>query len=221
MFHITLPDKEKQRVLTPRIPERSGQWEEFKTERVSLAPTIEKCVFGFGKNDFGMNSGFFRAYEVEISDGDRNLIGWKTLYNKDFVQDAPLSQEHWYLKPIVPIAYYEYQIEIPQKGRYLIMRSKEKRRLLSIINRFGVVVSEIDKKKTAVEIASFYRNNGELMEMIKRNLVHREINPDYLSVDFYDSQGWRRPEEYKVIPDYYECVYIESCRTRYISKELI
>lgn len=219
LFHITKWEQEKQKVLIPRIPESVGQWEETVSERISLAPTINLCILGFGDNCFWKYDNRIRVYSINVKEDDPDLIDWRTLYDEDRVQDAPLIQEYWYKKNIIPTDYNEQRIFDVEYGHYVIIRAKEKERLISFIEECGLSVSSEETEKSAVEILNDYSENRQMMDTFRLRFVHEELNEEYnsVSVEVCQKLGWDLPQKYIYVPDYYEKKYIVNCRTEFVS----
>ncbi len=92
----------------PRVPEFRGEYEDSRTPRVSVAPTIEDCLTsipmgGSNLDELIMEEGNeFKVYRIDteklgISKSD--IVPARTLYKKDLVRDAVFTDEHWITVP--------------------------------------------------------------------------------------------------------------------------
>lgn len=126
LYHITLSDKPFRDILKPRSPKRVLPDENNKIKRLSFSDSIKGCIFGIGQTDSINNGDIIRAYEVEISEDDDSLITPQRLYSEGLVSDALLSNEYWYLKPVIAKKYYEYKICDIKTKKHIIISSDKK-----------------------------------------------------------------------------------------------
>ncbi len=118
---------DKQVVLIPRVPERSGPDEEIATNRISLSPSIKRCISGMGDVNVWEIENRIRVYTIDIDESDPNLVDWKTLYESGFGHESPLTQEYWYKERITPLSYSEYRVENIVCGYHLVIKYNEKK----------------------------------------------------------------------------------------------
>lgn len=209
LYHVTLWERERQSLLQPRVPIKQMPTENDRTKRISMAPTIEECLFGLANSDFWKYDNRIRVYLCEVEEDDIYLDDWWKIYREDNVFDAPLSHEHWYLRDIHPLEYMEYYVENVKCEKRMYIGFHEKMRIAQYFEEEGFIIPEEIKQRTTTEILNYYMNH-EVMEKIKCKLTHYELDEDDKSEEIRRALGMDKPEP-KPIREYGESDYIVDC----------
>lgn len=208
LYHITMFDKEFQTVLRPKIPEETMAHENITTERISFSDSIMRCITGLGQTDKIHSGAKIRVYQVQVDNSDEALIGPRELYYRGWVDDAVLSHEYWYLKPIRVCYYYEYAIEDIIINKYIVISAKYEQLVTEFLESKKI---KYNSGKTLIEII-----NSELDEATQRELKNNltyEKPQDESYVDMYRKIFNKKPDksyddyDYKFI----EYQYIDDC----------
>lgn len=95
--------------LYPRVPHAIRHDENQIINRVNLSSSIGGCLSaipGGGMHIFELfekNERFFKVFKIDTDKygiNPNNILKPKELYQKNFVRDAILTEEHWLLEPI-------------------------------------------------------------------------------------------------------------------------
>jgi hypothetical protein len=95
-------------VFYPRIPseDRMCLGENISIKRVCVSSNIAGAFSAMPREDDIANKKF-RVYEFELDEKDKDLLDYKTIYNRNYVQDSLCTKEHWILKNIKPSRHYD------------------------------------------------------------------------------------------------------------------
>lgn len=210
-YHITLWNKEYQKVLIPRIPEQPSYLEDCSIKRISVSPSIMGCIRGMGNADLWNEEKRIRVYSADFEEENPDLINWKTLYNKGFVNDTPITHEYWFKKCVMPDSYSEYQIENIKCKMYYIVPSSERKRIIDLVQNMGIFIPEPIKEATATEILN-YCSSCSCFENLLDDLVHYKIeeSPVELEIEM-KIFGYITPPKKKRVEDFEKCRYVETC----------
>lgn len=120
VFYHVSTDLSHDGVFVPRIPQnRHQQAEDATIPRISVAPTLEHCLTaipgrGINLDELNIeNRGYYLVFRIDtekLGISDNNIVTWKTLFEKDWVRDAEITEEHWTTVPFT----------VPQEDRFLI-----------------------------------------------------------------------------------------------------
>lgn len=104
----------------PRIPScRHKAQEDSETPRISVAPTIEDCLTAIPNGGGHLDEmniqqrGYYLVFKIDtekLGIEDEHIVASDTLYERDLVRDADISNEHWITK----------SFEVPEEDCFLI-----------------------------------------------------------------------------------------------------
>lgn len=217
-YHITLWDHSKQNILSPRIPDMIGAYENTDIKRISLSTSIKNCIKGIGKIDELDKDNRIRVYIVEIDVCDKNLVDWKTLYESGYVNDSFITHEYWYKNDIHSFDYQEYKVENIKTDYRLIVKNEDKDIMIKNIENHGLYIPLSIKNKTAIEILRYFeKKNSDVIEDVKNTCFKTSRIDEDIDEKIYKTIFGYAPENQCYSEPVIEKMkYIDSCNIRLI-----
>lgn len=172
LYHISL-EKLNNNSLSPRIPESRAKWENTEIPRICLSPTIEGCLTAINENFsellYQQNSldipliGYIYSID-ERTINVSNLVLPEELYDKAYVFDSLVTQEHWVINQDV-------KLDKPKVVRFVRMKAKmvsfnineEEKRMEQIIS--ASYVNSIHDYEENMQFS--FNNHGDLKKIKK------------------------------------------------------
>lgn len=125
LYHISL-EKLLHDSLSPRIPKSRAEWENTEIQRICLSPSVEECLTAINENFtellYEQNSldvpliGYIYSVD-ESTINSSNVVLPKELYDKKYVLDSLVTQEHWIINQ-------EVKLDEPTVVRFVRMKAK-------------------------------------------------------------------------------------------------
>jgi hypothetical protein len=118
-YHVST-DVHHSGVFEPRIPScRHKQAEDSSIPRISVAPSIEDCFTAIPNGGSHLDvlnmerRGYYLIFRIDtekLGISEEHIISSDTLFQKDLVRDAEITNEHWITTPFV----------VPDEDRFMI-----------------------------------------------------------------------------------------------------
>lgn len=94
MFHVSRQFIGQSVIMKPKVPNSAPEFEDRKTPRICVSPTIEQCLMGIIGADLKLALKFIKHKDWYIYTTD----SWDYIPAKD-VFDHMDTEEHWFLQP--------------------------------------------------------------------------------------------------------------------------
>lgn len=96
LYHVSMGWTETPKLFIPRIPKTRADFEDSVTKRICLSTSIEGCLNAMAEKPYRSNTKL-TIYSCNVE----SFVGYHKLYMSGKVYDACLTQECWYLKPLI------------------------------------------------------------------------------------------------------------------------
>ncbi|MBR6618760.1 MAG: hypothetical protein IKK85_00280 [Clostridia bacterium] len=153
LYHISYDTSEPlDKEFVPKIPKNCATGENESIERICLSDSIEGCINAAEdnlRNYEDADKAIIVVWEKEFSFPDDKLMCWPYLYENNFVPDAALTHEYWYLEKVrMQGSFYEISNinhAISNKKLVYIIKPKYKEKVLQVISKHGIDTKSITK----------------------------------------------------------------------------
>lgn len=213
-YHVTLEDRGKQKVLLPRVPDETSINENISESRISIAASIIDCLKGLEITKyFEADYGDVIVYSFEIDDNDPNLISWETLYSDGLVNDAALTHEYWYKKPIMPLKCGTYHVSEWTKKRYIVVTADKEIALKECIKSLGLM-NETLASYNAFDIMNKWLplQKPEIQAKVKDSLKYVVVDKTKEEAEFHYKIFKEYPQMTHEEYDFQELPFLETCK---------
>lgn len=216
LYHATYNiDQAEYYKFIPRVPDNCTTYEDMQIPRICFADSIRNCIrsiSGILENEQDMC--MIRVYEFEIDENDKNLITWEELYQNDWVDDAALTHEYWYLEEIC-LKSKIYKIENVTNDTYTVISNKQKENIIDILKGIRLFSPEIERHTASYIINEWikdnYVNSDEIVLLVKKMLCHEESTEE-CNIETFRCIWGNNPNVKKKVCDYHDVRLIKSCR---------
>ena len=215
LYHISYNlEQDGECMFSPKIPEKVEGDEDITIPRICFADTIQNCirsVNGYPRDEIN----YIRVYEFEVDPNDEALVSWKEIYSKGYVNDAELTHEFWYLKP-VKLKSRVYKITEFDKQEFIVISQVSKQKIVSILTEQLDMQEEIFAEMYATYILNNWvreniKNSEGIINAILEKLQHEETyveegNPEL----YYQIFGEYPATKTHKIKEYYKVHMVDN-----------
>ena len=136
LYHVSMGWTETPKLFIPRIPKTRANFEDGITKRICLSTSIEGCLNAMAEKPYRYNTKL-TIYQCDVED----FVRYDELYLSGKVYDACLTQECWYLKPLVMDGKYVFLKEFACDCQFVPLEHKKKElitRILSLLEEYPI-----------------------------------------------------------------------------------